>query len=79
MLQNFLEVDEAENHLQNQDPFLALKNAELCAESIYPQIVSQLVHKVPCSETAPTQITCLVNYFKKYEQQPKRRMFAISG
>jgi len=34
LLQKCLEADEAENLLQNQDPFRALKEAELLAESI---------------------------------------------
>jgi hypothetical protein len=34
LLQNCLEADEEEYPLQNQDPFLALKNAERLAESI---------------------------------------------
>ena len=34
LLQNCLEADEEESLLQNRDPFLALKNAELLAESI---------------------------------------------
>ena len=34
LLQNCLESDVEETPLENQDPFLALKNAELLAESI---------------------------------------------